>query len=123
MSREQYTRTDTPSNGDEESERAGQNDWPRVAGFDRPQVRPPNFPDLQQAEREIPRLHLSVATPVVRDRWERLVTTIRIDASAEEVWRALTDPDALRLWLAVCNGSLLQSGRDCVLDFEDGEFF
>jgi uncharacterized protein YndB with AHSA1/START domain len=61
--------------------------------------------------------------PIARDRWERLVTTIEIPARVEEVWQALTDPSALRLWLAVCHGSLDQSERECVLDFEDGEFF
>src|SRR5262245_28207749 len=44
-------------------------------------------------------------------------------ARREDVWRALTDPDALKHWLAVCPGSLEASGKDCVLDFEDGEFF
>jgi len=39
------------------------------------------------------------------------------------VWNALTDPAALKKWLAVCLGSLQTRNQDCVLDFEDGEFF
>ncbi len=39
------------------------------------------------------------------------------------MWNALTDPAALRLWLAVCHGSLRHLHRECMLDFEDGEFF
>ncbi len=81
------------------------------------------FPDFGNAAEEIPPLHLPGGMPVVRDRWERLVTVIDIPAPAGEVWQALTDPDALVKWLALCHGSLEQAGRDCVLDFEDGEFF
>lgn len=63
------------------------------------------------------------ARPVVRDRWERLVTTVYLPVRPESVWRALTDPEALSLWLARCHGSLEELGSDCTLDFEDGEFF
>jgi uncharacterized protein YndB with AHSA1/START domain len=63
------------------------------------------------------------AFPIVRDRWERLVTTSTIPATAERIWRALVDPDEVRMWLARCQGSLEQVGADAVLDFEDGEFF
>jgi uncharacterized protein YndB with AHSA1/START domain len=62
------------------------------------------------------------AFPIVRDRWERLVTTSTIPATPERIWRALVDPDELRMWLARCHGSLEQVGADVVLDFEDGEF-
>src|SRR6185295_19778296 len=51
------------------------------------------------------------------------VTSIDIPADRETVWGALADPEALKLWLATCHGSLENEGRDCVLDFEDGEFF
>jgi uncharacterized protein YndB with AHSA1/START domain len=63
------------------------------------------------------------AMPVVRDRWERLVTTARIEAPPERVWEALIQPDELRMWLARCHGSLERIGADTTLDFEDGEFF
>jgi uncharacterized protein YndB with AHSA1/START domain len=68
-------------------------------------------------------LHAPGAQPVVRDRWERLVTTNLIAAAPQRVWDALLDPAALRLWLARCHGSLDDTNADCMLDFEDGEFF
>ncbi len=83
----------------------------------------PHFPELEQAERKHPRLHMPGAQTLVRDRWERLVTAIVVPAAPEDVWRALTDPEALMLWLARCHGSLEVLNRDCTLDFEDGEFF
>lgn len=83
----------------------------------------PYFSSLDNAEQLAPRLHFPSARPLARDRWERLATTIEIPAPADEVWRALTDPSSLKLWLAVCRGSIEQPHADCVLDFEDGEFF
>jgi uncharacterized protein YndB with AHSA1/START domain len=85
----------------------------------------PSMPLLESGASEVhlPRLHLTAARPLVRDRWERLVTDIEIPATADVVWRALVTPEALRQWLAVCRGSLTSEGRDCILDFEDGEFF
>jgi uncharacterized protein YndB with AHSA1/START domain len=83
----------------------------------------PQFPHLKQVEKDIPRLHVPASRTLIRDRWERLVTSIDIPASPKEVWKALTDSAALKLWLAACHGSLEQIHRDCVLDFEDGEFF
>jgi uncharacterized protein YndB with AHSA1/START domain len=83
----------------------------------------PHFPALAHAEQHMPRLHMPGAYTVTRDRWERLVTVIRLPDSPEAVWRALTDPAALKLWLAVCHGAPEQPGRDWMLDFEDGEFF
>jgi uncharacterized protein YndB with AHSA1/START domain len=61
--------------------------------------------------------------PIVRDRWERLVTTATIPAPPERIWRALTRPDELRMWLARCHGAVDRVAAECVLDFEDGEFF
>jgi uncharacterized protein YndB with AHSA1/START domain len=83
----------------------------------------PPFLNPASLEKELPSLHAPAAMPLVRDRWERLVTSINVAASPEAIWRALTDASALRQWLAACRGSLEQTGRDCVLDFEDGEFF
>jgi len=83
----------------------------------------PRFPSLEQAEERIPRLHTPGARAISRDRWERIETTTDLSAAPEKVWRALTDPGALKLWFAACHGSLEQLHRDCVLDFEDGEFF
>jgi len=84
--------------------------WPRLDSF-------------EVDERELPRLHTPGAWPLVRDRWERLVTTAQIPESPEVIWRALTEPEILKDWLAVCRGRLDRVGQDCVLDFEDGEFF
>jgi len=81
------------------------------------------FPSLENADRQLPQLHLPEAVTSVRDRWERLVTHIDLPATVEQTWQALLDPAALKLWLAVCHGSLDQLYSDCVLDFEDGEFF
>ena len=92
-------------------------------GFVPGEASTPNFPNLQGLGRQLPPLHLPVGQPVVRDRWERLVTTIDLPQTPPEVWRALTDPSALKLWLALCRGSLENPEQDCVLDFEDGEFF
>src|SRR5215212_5151153 len=78
---------------------------------------------IAAAEHLIPRLQAPGAWTVARDRWERLETTVVIPADASDVWRALTDPDVLKQWLAVCHGSFAQTDRDWVLDFEDGEFF
>ncbi len=83
----------------------------------------PEFPALAQAAAVIPCLHVPGAQTVARDRWERLVTRIELSAQRGDVWHALTDPGDLKLWLAVCHGALDKPGKDCVLDFEDGEFF
>lgn len=83
----------------------------------------PHFQTLTNANREFPTLHTPGARTVTRDRWERLVTTIDLAHPMEKVWEALTTPAALKLWLAVSRGSLEQVNQDCVLDFEDGEFF
>jgi len=66
---------------------------------------------------------LPMAFPVARDRWERLVTTAMVQAPPERIWRALTDPEQVRMWLGRVHGSLEAVGEDTVLDFEDGEFF
>jgi uncharacterized protein YndB with AHSA1/START domain len=81
------------------------------------------FQTLWNVERELPQLHMPGARTTVRDRWERLVTSIDLPHDPEDVWEALTAPSALKLWLAVCHGSLTESNKDCMLDFEDGEFF
>src|SRR5438445_6831507 len=78
-------------------------DWPRFRSRD--------FVDAQ-----LPLLHSPGARPVVRDRWEWLVTEVRTPSGPHEVWGALTKPAALRRWLAVCHGSLEQVGHDVVLD-------
>jgi uncharacterized protein YndB with AHSA1/START domain len=86
-------------------------------------VSAPREPDwARHAPDALPPL-ASAAFPVVRDRWERLVTRAAIGAPPARVWRALVDPEALRMWLARCHGSPAQVGADTVLDFEDGEFF
>ena len=79
--------------------------------------------DLERAEGDLPRLYASGARTMARDRWERIVSSNIIPARPEEIWRALTDPHALRQWLISCHGSLEDVGRDCILDFEDGDFF
>jgi uncharacterized protein YndB with AHSA1/START domain len=96
-----------PAAGDDRERRAA---WPRLRG-------------PEQLGETLPALHLPPPQPVVRDRWERLVTTIEVPHGPEEVWQALTAPEALARWLAVCRGGLAEVDRDVVLDFEDGEFF
>jgi uncharacterized protein YndB with AHSA1/START domain len=81
------------------------------------------FPWARQADAALPVLHAPGAWPIVRDRWERLVTTVMIPAPPARVWSALVDPCELRMWLAECRGSLQEVGTDVMLDFEDGEFF
>lgn len=71
-----------------------------------------SFPPLQAAAR-----------PVAQDRWERLVSEVTISASATRVWAALVEAESIAQWLAVCRGEWAVAGRECTLDFEDGEFF
>jgi uncharacterized protein YndB with AHSA1/START domain len=78
---------------------------------------------LQHLSSDLPPLYLPGARTVARDRWERIVTSHDIAAPVEAVWEALTDPAHVKHWLYACHGSLLEVGRDCVLDFEDGDFF
>jgi len=82
-----------------------------------------NFAQLNRSGALIPRLQATSAQTVSRDRWERLVTTIDIPATPSRIWAALTQPEELKTWLARCHGGLDQKGQDCMLDFEDGEFF
>ncbi|RUT02790.1 hypothetical protein DSM106972_057100 [Dulcicalothrix desertica PCC 7102] len=83
----------------------------------------PNFSSLENLEKKLPPLHAAKAQTIIRDRWEQLVTNITLSAPVEDTWQALTDPNLLKYWLAVCHGSLDKVHTDCVLDFEDGEFF
>src|SRR5215471_7852009 len=110
MSEATYIPPETPDQGNGKAG-SGESDWPRVLGPERSRE-PFRPPDRQQMERDIPSLHLPAAMPIVRDRWERLVTTIEIPTSAQEIWRALTDPADLKLWLALCHGSLEALHRD-----------
>lgn len=79
--------------------------------------------DLERNEENLPKLYASGARTMARDRWERIVSSTVIPAPAEQIWRALTDPKKLKQWLISCQGSLLDVGQDCILDFEDGDFF
>src|SRR2546426_8148742 len=106
--RESATTAGPKSNGERAA--AAPSDWPR-------------FRNRDLIDAALQPLHALAARAVVRDRWEWLVTQIDVPHGVDEVWRVLTDPEALRRWLAVCHGSLEQAGRDTVLDFEDGEFF
>ena len=78
---------------------------------------------LEKVEDEFPRLYSSGAQTIARDRWERIVTSRFIPAPPEVIWQAITDPFSLKQWLISCTGSLEDVTRDCVLDFEDGDFF
>lgn len=70
-----------------------------------------------------PPLHSTPARPVAQDRWERLVSEITIPAASGDVWDALCDPAAVALWFGKCEGDWAHADRECILDFEDGEFF
>jgi uncharacterized protein YndB with AHSA1/START domain len=72
---------------------------------------------------DLPPLFLPGAKTVARDRWERIVTAHDIDAPPADIWRALTDPASVKQWFFTCQGSLEMVGRDCVLDFDDGDYF
>lgn len=80
-------------------------------------------PTLRCSDRMFPILHEPSACTVSRDRFERLVSAVEIPASPETIWAALTEPSQLVQWLAACHGSIVEVGRDTMLDFEDGEFF
>jgi uncharacterized protein YndB with AHSA1/START domain len=82
----------------------------------------PAFPELEQRD-AMPALHGASAFPLVRDRWERLVTTGFVPAPADLVTSALVEPEAMACWLAACRGRLDAAGTETMLDFEDGEFF
>jgi uncharacterized protein YndB with AHSA1/START domain len=81
-----------------------------------------DLPWAHQAGERLPVL-MSGAFPIVRDRWERLVTTVTIEAPAERIWHALLDPDEMAMWFCRCHGALEHVDADTTLDFEDGEFF
>ena len=61
--------------------------------------------------------------PIIQDRWERLVSMGNTPAPADQVWAALTDPEHVKHWLAVCRGRWAERDAESMLDFEDGEFF
>ena len=81
------------------------------------------FYDRDDGEKALPSLHRAGARTLARDRWERLITSIELPYLPETLWQTLTDPARISHWFAHCNGSLLATDRDTVLDFEDGEFF
>jgi uncharacterized protein YndB with AHSA1/START domain len=82
----------------------------------------PSFPELEDRA-VFPALHGTSAFPIVRDRWERLVTTAVLPEPVARVSEAVVEPDALVNWLALCRGRLDAAGTETMLDFEDGEFF
>lgn len=82
-----------------------------------------SIPVLDIDSADFPPLHRNGAFPIVQDRWERLVSTVRIAAPVERVWAALTDPEQVGQWFAVCRGTWAVDGAESILDFEDGEFF
>src|SRR3712207_2229958 len=82
---------------------------------------PPTF-DITAPAAAFPPLGGS-AFPLVQDRWERLVSMAITPAPADRVWTALTDPEHVRHWLAVCHGQWAMRDAESTLDFEDGEFF
>jgi uncharacterized protein YndB with AHSA1/START domain len=80
-------------------------------------------PRLEHVDRDLPPLYTPGARTIARDRWERIISAHVIPASPEAVWEALTNPEDIGRWLVTCRGSLENPGRDCILDFEDGDFF
>lgn len=72
---------------------------------------------------EFPTLGSAGAHPVAQDRWERLVSRVFIPAPVTESWSALTDPDAVALWLGRVEDTWAVEGAESALDFDDGEFF
>jgi uncharacterized protein YndB with AHSA1/START domain len=102
-----------------------------AAGAGAAELRPPvqpgpipsTLPDLSDATARFPVLQAQGAQTLVRDRWERLVSGVVVPQPPEEVWQALTSPNALQKWLGFCRGTPTQTDKDWMLDFEDGEFF
>jgi uncharacterized protein YndB with AHSA1/START domain len=92
-----------------------------IARADLAQLTRPDFNGVDPAT--FPPLHRGGGFPVAQDRWERLVSQVYIPAPAERVWAALTDPDQVAHWLAVCRGDWAALEGESILDFEDGEFF
>lgn len=92
-----------------------------ILAWDVPPLPPSIVPE--QVDLDLPRLYSPGARTLARNRWEQIVTTHLIPAPVEQVWKALTDPKSLSQWLVACHGSLVLAGRDCILDFEDGDFF
>jgi SAM-dependent methyltransferase/uncharacterized protein YndB with AHSA1/START domain len=76
----------------------------------------------QPTQLPFPPLH-GVAMPVSQERQEQLVTVGTAAFDVGDVWQALTDPERVAQWLAVCRGAWATPGREVMLDFEDGEFF
>jgi len=74
-------------------------------------------------EEVFPALRRHGARTLVRDRWERLVSSVVVPHSVVRVWEALVTPERVARWFAVCRGSLGEVGSETTLDFEDGEFF
>ena len=88
-----------------------------------PAAAAPGFTWVSGAAAALPPLGVQKAWPLASDRWERLTAAITLPVPAERVWHALTTPETLRDWLGVCRGALTDTSSECVLDFEDGEFF
>jgi uncharacterized protein YndB with AHSA1/START domain len=83
----------------------------------------PIWGDIEASDQVFPPLQLQPARTILRDRWERLVSSVVIPRPIEEVWNALTTPERIANWFGVCHGSLGSAGQEVYLDFEDGEFF
>ncbi|KUO16445.1 SRPBCC family protein [Streptomyces dysideae] len=85
----------------------------------------PDFPDLEpgKALEAFPPLNAATARSIVQDRWERLVARAVVPEPPERVWKALTSPEEVCHWLAVCRGAPAREDQEYLLDFEDGEFF
>lgn len=78
---------------------------------------------LANSEMLFPPLQQQPARTVSRDRWEKLVSSVIIPKSANDVWDALVSPERIANWFGICRGYLGEAGQEAVLDFEDGEFF
>jgi uncharacterized protein YndB with AHSA1/START domain len=82
-----------------------------------------DFAALIRSADSIPRLFGPSARTLVRDRFERLVSSVVIPCPVEEVWNALVIPQRVTNWFATSHRSLGDTDSDVMLDFDDGEFF
>lgn len=80
-------------------------------------------PPENQSPSTFPPITANRAYPVAHDRWERIETLGRIDASIDVVWNMLTGSEHVGRWLATCSDRWAKQGEEAILDFEDGETF
>lgn len=83
----------------------------------------PFWGSIEGSDQVFPPLQIQPARTLSRDRWERLVSSVFVPHSAEEVWDAIVTPKRMAKWFGNPRGLIEEVGKEVYLDFEDGEFF